>query len=84
MPNPTRLEVCCDDKCPNFGLQQEVEVTEAEVAEMQAMTAQAEAERAALEAEEAAKAEAKASADAKLTAFYESIGLTAEEIAAKL
>lgn len=36
------------------------------------------------EAEAEAKIAAKASANAKLTAFYESIGLTPDEIAAKL
>lgn len=35
-------------------------------------------------AETVVKAEAKASADAKLTEFYEQLGLTPEEIAAKL
>lgn len=43
-----------------------------------------EAEKAAKADEEFTKAAAKAAADAKLTAFYESVGLTPDEIAAKL
>ena len=66
MANPTRLEVCCDNTCPNVGIAQEVELTDAEVAQMQAMAEQAEAERAAREAEEARIAGVKASARQKL------------------
>lgn len=54
---------------------QELPLTEEEIAEREAMAAQAEAERLAREAEEAAKAEAKASALAKLQA----LGLSEDE-----
>lgn len=91
MANPTRTTVCCGGceeqtgvKCGMCGIPVEVELTDAEVAQMEADRVAFEAQRAAEEAEALAKAEAKASADAKLTAFYESIGLTPEEIAAKL
>lgn len=83
----TRIEVCCggcEPKCGKCGVQVEIVLTPQEVAQLEADRQAWEAERAAREAEETAKADAKASADAKLTAFYESIGLTAEEIAAKL
>lgn len=88
---PTRTTVCCGGceeqtgvKCGNCFVPIEVELTDAEIAQMEADRIAFEAQRAAEEAEAAAKAQAKASADAKLTAFYESIGLTPEEIAAKL
>ncbi len=60
------------------GIQTNRPMTEAEIANMQAMQAESEARRAAEEAEATAKAEAKASAEAKLSA----LGLTPEEIAA--
>ena len=73
MTNPTRIEVNC-----TTGEVLEIELTDAEVADM-AVAAQAAADQqAAREAEAAAVAEAKASANAKLKA----IGLTDEEIAA--
>ena len=73
MANPTRIEVNC-----TTGEVLEIELTDAEVADM-AVAAQAAADQqAAREAEAAAVAEAKASANAKLKA----IGLTDEEIAA--
>lgn len=88
---PTRTTVCCGGceeqtgtKCGNCGVPVEIELTDAEVAQMEADRAAFAAAQAEAEAEALAKAEAKASADAKLTAFYQSIGLTAEEIAAKL
>lgn len=91
MANPTRTEICCGGceeqtgtKCGHCFEPIEVELTDAEVAQLEADRIAFEAAKA---AEEEAKAEAeaaKASADAKLTAFYESIGLTPEEIAAKL
>lgn len=91
MANPTRTEICCGGceeqtgtKCGHCFEPIEVELTDAEVAQMEADRIAFEAQKAIEEAEAAAKAEAKASADAKLTAFYESIGLTPEEIAAKL
>jgi len=63
---------------------QEIEFTEQEIADREA-AAEAWLEAKRIEdAEAEAKAAAKASADAKLTAFYESIGLTPDEIAAKL
>jgi hypothetical protein len=70
---PTKLIVDC-----TTGEQTIVELTDEEIAEREAMAAQAEADRQAQEAADLAKAEAKASAQAKLAA----LGLTAEEIAA--
>lgn len=70
---PTKLIVDC-----STGEQTVVELTDEEIAQLEADRQAVEAERAAREAEEAAKAEAKASAEAKLA----SLGLTAEEIAA--
>ena len=70
---PTKLIVDC-----TTGEQTIVELTDEEIAEREAMRIQAEADQAQREADELAKAEAKASAQAKLTA----LGLTAEEIAA--
>ena len=57
---------------------QSIPLTDEELAEREVMAAQAEAERIEREAAELAKAEAKASAEAKLSA----LGLTAEEISA--
>jgi hypothetical protein len=57
---------------------QVVPLTAEEIAEQEAMAAQAEQDYLAREAEEAARLEAKASAESKLAA----LGLTAEEIAA--
>jgi hypothetical protein len=71
MPNPTKLIINCETK-----EQIEVELTDEEVAQLEADRAKAEAERAEQEAAEAAKAEAKASAQAKLAA----LGLTEDEI----
>lgn len=70
---PTKLIVDC-----TTGEQTIVELTDEEISEREAMAAQALAERQAQEATDLAKAEAKASAQAKLAA----LGLTAEEIAA--
>jgi hypothetical protein len=73
MPNPTRIEINCET-----GIENIIELTDDEVAEMEleaGLAAQAEQDR---EAAEAAKAAAAASAVAKL----EAIGLTADEIAA--
>ena len=62
----------------------EREETEQEIADRE-LAAEAWLEAKRIEEQEAAdKAALKASADAKLSAFYESIGLTPEEIAAKL
>ena len=70
---PTRVEVNCET-----GEQTVIELTDAEIAEMEA-TAQAAAEaQAAREAEAAAVAAAKEAAHAKLAA----LGLSADEIAA--
>jgi sugar-specific transcriptional regulator TrmB len=55
-----------------------IPLTEEELAEREAMRIQAEADQLQREAEELAKAEAKASAEAKLLA----LGLSADEIAA--
>jgi len=73
MTRPTRLEINCET-----GEQTVIELTDEEIAQLEADRLAWEAEKAAREAEEAAKAEAKAAAEAKLAA----LGLTAEEIAA--
>jgi hypothetical protein len=73
MDKPTKLIVNC-----STGEQTVVELTDEEIAQLEADRAVAEAQRAEQEAAEAAAAEAKASAQAKLA----SLGLTAEEIAA--
>lgn len=70
---PTKLIVDC-----TTGEQTIVELTDEEIAERETMAAQALAERQAQEAADLAKAEAKASAQAKLAA----LGLTEAEIAA--
>ena len=70
---PTKLIVNCET-----GERTVVELTDEEIAEREAMALQAEQDRAAREAEETAKAEAKASALSKLTA----LGLTEAEISA--
>jgi len=70
---PMVAEVDC-----STGIQTNRPMTEAEIANMQAMQAESEARTAADEAAATAKAAAKASAEAKLA----SLGLTAEEIAA--
>ena len=70
MTKPTRVEVNCAT-----GEQTVIELTAAEIAELDQMKAQAEADQAARQAEEDAKAEAKASALAKLAA----LGLTEDE-----
>jgi len=73
MPNPTRIEIDC-----STGIESIIELTDAEIAEMElqaGLAAQAEQDR---EVAEALKAAAAASAVAKL----EAIGLTADEIAA--
>jgi hypothetical protein len=73
MTRPTRVEINCET-----GEETIIELTDAEIAELEAAAAQAEADRLAAEAEAQAKAAAKAAAEAKLAA----LGLTAEEIAA--
>ena len=73
MPNPTRIEINCAT-----GVEEIIELTDAEVAQMEADATIAEEKRQEAEAVEAAKAAAAASAVTKL----EAIGLTAEEIAA--
>lgn len=67
---PTRIEVNCAT-----GEQKVIELTAAEIAELDQMRAKAEEEQAARKAEEEAKAAAKASALAKLA----ELGLTEEE-----
>lgn len=73
MPNPTRIEKNC-----TTGEEIIVELTDAEVAQLEADRVAFEARKAEEDAEIAAAEEAKASAQAKLAA----LGLTAEEIAA--
>ena len=74
MPNnPTRIEINCET-----GVESIIELTDAEVAQMETDAAAFAASEATRLAAEAAKAEAKASAEAKLAA----LGLSADEIAA--
>ena len=69
MQNPTKLIINCETK-----EQIEVELTDEEVAQLEADRAKAEADKAKADADAAAKAEAKAELLAKL-------GITAEEAA---
>ena len=69
MPKLTKLVINCETK-----EQIEIELTDEEIAQLEADRAKAEAERVAKEAEAAAKAEAKAELLARL-------GITAEEAA---
>jgi hypothetical protein len=73
MPNPTRIEINCET-----GVESIIELTDAEVAQMEADAQAAEARKAEEDAAAQAAADAKASAQAKLAA----LGLTADEIAA--
>jgi hypothetical protein len=73
MSRPTRIEVNCET-----GVETIIELTDAEIAQMEADAAAAAARRAEEDAAKAAAEEAKASAQAKLAA----LGLTADEIAA--
>ena len=73
MSRPTRIEVDC-----STGIESIIELTDAEIAQMEADAAAAAVRKAEEEAKAAAEAEAKASAQAKLAA----LGLTADEIAA--
>lgn len=63
MPNPTRIEINC-----TTGVESIIELTDAEVAQMETDRIAAEADQAAREAAAAALAEVKASAKAKLIA----------------
>lgn len=73
MANPTRIEVNCET-----GEVLEIELTDAEVAELAAQAEAYAAQQAIIAAEEQKKADAKVSAQAKLA----KLGLTADEIAA--
>jgi hypothetical protein len=73
MANPTKLIINCETK-----EQIEVELTDEEIAQLEADRVKAEADKAERDAVEAAKAAAKASGEAKLAA----LGLTVEEIKA--
>jgi len=73
MPNPTRIEINC-----STGVESIIELTDAEVAQMETDRVASEARKAEEDAAAQTAADAKASAQAKLT----SLGLTAEEIAA--
>jgi hypothetical protein len=73
MTNPTRIEINCQT-----GVESIIELTDAEVAQMQVDAAAAAERQAEEDAAKAAEADAKASAQAKLAA----LGLTAEEISA--
>jgi hypothetical protein len=69
MPNPTRIEIDC-----STGIESIIELTDAEVAELEAQAALAAEQKAEQEAEAAAKAEAKA-------ALLDRLGITADEAA---
>jgi hypothetical protein len=73
MANPTRIEVDC-----STGIESIIELTDAEIAQMETDRVAAEARKAEEDAAAAVAAEAKASAQAKLAA----LGLTADEITA--
>ena len=73
MPNPTRIEINCET-----GVETIHELTDAEIAQMEADRVAAEARKAEEDAAAQAVADAKASAQSKLAA----LGLTADEIAA--
>ena len=73
MTRPTRIEIDC-----STGIESIIELTDAEVAQMQADAAAAAERQAVEDAAKAAEADAKASAQAKLAA----LGLTQEEITA--
>ena len=73
MSRPTKIVVDC-----STGVEEIIELTDAEIAQMEVDAAAYAAREAELAAEKAAVEEAKASAQAKLAA----LGLTAEEIAA--
>jgi hypothetical protein len=73
MTHPTKVIVDC-----STGQQSVVPLTAEEIAANEAAAVQAEADRLVAEAAEQAKADAKASAEAKLAA----LGLTADEIVA--
>ena len=73
MTRPTRIEINCET-----GVESIIELTDAEIAQMEADAAAAATRQAEEAAAAQAAADAKASAQAKLTA----LGLTAEEISA--
>jgi hypothetical protein len=73
MSRPTRIEINCET-----GVEQIIELTDAEIAQMEADAQAATARKAEEDAAKAAAEAAKASAQAKLAA----LGLTAEEISA--
>jgi hypothetical protein len=73
MTRPTRIEVNC-----STGVESIIELTDAEIAQMEADRVAAEARKAEEDAAAQVVAGAKASAQAKLSA----LGLTAEEISA--
>jgi nucleoid-associated protein YgaU len=73
MSRPTRIEVDC-----STGIESIIELTDTEIAQIEADAVAGAARKAEEDAKAAAEAEAKASAQAKLAA----LGLTADEIAA--
>ena len=72
MPNPRRIEINCET-----GEVQEIELTDAEVADLAKAAAEAEARRAEDDA-------AKAAIEAKKQEVLAKLGLTADEVAALL
>jgi len=73
MTRPTRIEIDC-----STGVESIIELTDAEIAQMEADAQAAEARKAEEDAVRQAEADAKASAQAKLA----TLGLTPDEIAA--
>jgi hypothetical protein len=73
MTKPTRIEINCET-----GVESIIELTDAEIAQMETDRISAEAQKAEQEAAAQAAADAKASAQTKLAA----LGLTVKEIAA--
>lgn len=73
MTRPTRIEIDC-----STGVESIIELTDQEIADLEAAAVEAAARKTEEDALAAAAAEAKASAQAKLAA----LGLTADEIAA--
>jgi len=72
MPNPTRIEINC-----STGIEEIIELTDAEVAELEAQAAIAEQQKAEAEAE-------KAALEAKKQEVLAKLGLTSDEVAALL
>lgn len=68
MTTPVRVEVCCDSTCPNYNVQQIVELTAEEIAQIETDRLAYESQKAEREAAETALNALKQSAKAKLVA----------------